>query len=164
MYRTKSRDPIDRLGVYKRFEDVPPHHRLDRYAEEYHDRDVWVEFCEEHEYHQGSSERFRRGVDRVGAHWLDHMDARERHHALAAPDDVEAWCATLVNDKSLSTAYNYWVRIRRLYDWLQWHVGHPHIYDPVLLAVVEGGTAGQIWEQKLRKWRAARARYEQGDD
>jgi hypothetical protein len=91
------------------------------------------------------------------------MAERGRHHALATPADVEAWCSVLVEKKSLATAYNYWVRIKRFYDWLQWHVDHPHVYDPVLMAVVAGGAADQIWEQKLRKWRVARARSTQHD-
>jgi Uri superfamily endonuclease len=62
-----------------------------------------------------------------------------------------------------STAHNYWVRINRLYDWLQWHVDYPHVYNPVLMAAVDGGSSSQIWEQKLRKWRKARARYYQND-
>lgn len=163
MKRTKSTDPTDRMGVYKRIEDVPDRHRLERYADEYEARDVWREFCETSEYQQGSSEYFRENVDRTGDHWRGHMTNRECHHALASPADVEAWCADLVADKSLSTAYNYWVRIRRFYDWLQWHVAHPHVYHPVLMAVVEGGAAGQIWEQKLRKGRKASARYTQHD-
>ena len=164
MHRTKSKDPTDRMGVYKRFEDVPDHHRLERYAERYEGQNVWASFCEEYEYQQGSSEHFRRAVDRAGDHWLTHMSTRGRHHALATPADVEVWCAGLTAEKSLSTAYNYWVRIRRFYDWLQWHVDHPHVYNPVLMAVVDGGAAGLIWEQKLRKWCDARARYTQTDE
>lgn len=78
------------------------------------------------------------------------------HHALASPDDVEAWCGTLLDSKTRSTSYNYWVRVRRFYDWLQWHVDHPHCYNPVLMAVVEGEASSEIWEQKLDKWRRAR--------
>ncbi|WP_313692093.1 hypothetical protein [Halorarum halobium] len=158
MNRTKSQDVTDRMGVYKRLEDVPAHHRLERYAETYEDRDVWAEFCEEYEYEQGSSATFLREVDRVGDNWLTHMATRGRHHVLATPADVEAWSETLVSDKSMSTAYNYWVRIKRFYEWLTWHVDHPHVYDPVLIAVVTGDATGQIWEEKLRKWRKAKAR------
>lgn len=152
------------MGVYKRLEAVPTRHRLEQYADAYEGRDTWSTFCREHLYQQGSSESFRADVDRTGRHWLSHMESRERHHALARPADVETWCATLVedDDKSLSTAFNYWVHVRNLYDWLRWHVDHPHVYDPVLMAVAEDGAAGEIWAQKLRKGRQARARY--GDD
>lgn len=163
MTRTQSEDPNDRMGVYKRIEDVPTQHRLERYTERYENRDVWAEFCEEYEYDNGSSEHFKEAVDRAGDHWQTHMSGRGRHHALATPDDVESWCRVLIDEKSLSTAYNYWVRVKRFYDWLKWHVDHPHVYDPVLMAVVTGEVADQIWEQKLRKWRKARARDNQND-
>ena len=158
MTRTKSTDPLDRLGVYKHFEEVPQHHRLCRNTADYAGRDVWDEFCTEHEYQQGSSDHFQRDVDRVGDHWCRHMDARGRHHALAQPEDVETWCDRLITNKTLSTSYNYWVRIKRFYDWLVWHTDHPHRYDPVLMAVAEGGAAGEIWEQKLQKWSKVRGR------
>lgn len=163
MTRTQSENPDDRMGVYKRIEDVPTQHRLERYTEMYESRDVWTEFCEEYEYNHGSSEYFEQAVDRAGDHWQTHMSGRGRHHALATPGDVEAWCGVLIDEKSLSTAYNYWVRIKRFYDWLQWHVDHPHVYNPVLMGVVTGEAAGQIWEQKLRKWRKARGRGNQND-
>jgi len=159
MYRTKSTDPTDRMGIYKRYDEVPDHHRFEHYSDAYDGTDVWTQFCTTHEYKQGSSDNFKRDVDRVGDHWKSHMDGRGRHHALATPGNVESWCQDLVTDKSLSTAYNYWVRIKRFYDWLQWHTEHPHVYDPVLMAVVEGNAAGEIWEQKLRKGRQARERY-----
>lgn len=158
MNRTKSAYPLDRLGVYKRLEDVPAKHRFERYEREYSDRNVWQEFCEYHEYQQGTSSNFRRDVDRVGSNWIDHMDAIGRHHALATPDHVETWCEQLVAAKSDSTAYNYWVRIKRFYEWLQRHVAHPHVYNPVLMAAVNGGAAGRIWDIKLAKWRKARSR------
>lgn len=163
MRRRKSLDPTDRLGVYKRFEEVPTHNRLEQYAEKYHKRDVWCEFCTDHEYQQGNSDGYLRAVDRAGKHWLAHMERQERHHALATPDDVEAWCGSLIDDKSLATAYNYWVRIKRFYNWLVWHVDHPHVYDPVLMAAAAGGAAGQIWDKKVQKWQKARARYHQDE-
>jgi hypothetical protein len=156
-------DAADRLGVYTDIEDVPECYRLHRYEAEYAGRDVWKEFCETAEYGEEPSAHFLRAVDRSGNHWRDHMRARRRHHALATPTDVETWCQSLLSEKSTATAYNYWVRIRRFYEWLQWHVDHPHCYDPVLMAVVSGGAAGEIWEEKLRKWRNARARYDNNE-
>lgn len=147
---------MDRMGAFKRLEDVPNHLRFEQFADAYEDRDVWTEFCEEYEYHHGSSENFRRDVDRGGSHWLDHMAERAHHHALATPEDVEAWCVLLVEEKTLRTAFNYWVRIKRFYDWLQWHVEHPHVYDPVLMAAANGGAAERIWQEQLRKGRRAR--------
>jgi hypothetical protein len=152
------------MGVYKRIEEVPNHHRLRRYTNRYANRDVWTEFCEKQEYQQGSSPRFRETVDRAGRHWRAHMDTRGRHHALATPADIESWCADLLADKSPATSYNYWVRIRRFYDWLQWHVDHPHRYNPVLMAAADGESAGRIWTQKLQKWENARSQDQQSND
>lgn len=162
MTRRKSTDPRDRLGVYKTFADVPQRYQFEQYADEYDGRDVWSEFCREHLYQQGSSDSFRSDVDRTGSHWLTHMESRGRHHALADPEDVEAWCRTLTadEDKTISTAYNYWVHVRSFYDWLRWHVDHPHTYDPVLMAAVHGDAAADVWAHKIRKLRNARARYE----
>ena len=61
MHRTKSKDPLKWMGVYKRIEDVPDHHQLGRYAEAYEGRDVWAEFCEVYEYQQGSSKYYYDG-------------------------------------------------------------------------------------------------------
>jgi hypothetical protein len=152
------------MGVFKHLSDVPERYRLHRYATDYEGRDVWTEFCETHQYAQGSSERYQEAVDRTGEHWQAHMKQRERHHALATPEDVETWCRTLVDGKALSTAYNYWVHVRQFYAWLQWHTEHPHVYDPVLIAVTTGSAAGQIWEQKLQKWNSARERYQENND
>lgn len=156
MHRTKSTDPIDRLGVYTHCDDIPAHHRLYTHRETYADRDVWGEFCEQYEYDQSDSQHFRQAVDRAGTHWTEFMESRTSHHALATPADVEAWCGDLVAERAITTAYNYWVRIKRFYEWLQWHVAHPHVYNPVLMAVVEGGASRAIWEQKLAKWRQVR--------
>jgi len=66
------------------------------------------------------------------------MSEREAHHALAAPNDVEAWSSGL-DVFQPRHAHRYWRRIRRFYDWLQWHTEHPHVYTPVLMAAAEGG-------------------------
>ena len=163
MHRTKSTDPADRLGVFKRFADVPEEHRLSQYADAYTGRDVWAEYCRAHLSDQGDSESFQRMVDRVGERWQAHMADRGVHHALARPADIETWCQELIDAHALATAYNYWVKLKGFYDWLQTHVAHPHVYHPVLLSVLEGGAAREIWDEKLRKWAASRAREASGD-
>ncbi len=87
------------------------------------------------------------------------MTTQARHPALATPSHVEQWCQQLLDTKAPRTAYNYWVRIRRFYEWLQWHTDHPHRYSPVMLAVIAGGAAETIWLVKLEKWNRARERY-----
>lgn len=156
---TKSLEVTDRLGVYKSLDDVPDRYRLEQYRESYEDRNVWNEFCENHEYAKGESETFRRKVDLAGDHWLAFMEDR-RHHALAIPDDVDTWSAQLLDEYTHNTAYKYWIRVEHFYQWLQWHTDHPHVYHPVLMAAVEGDAAAKIWQRKVdqvRKKREGRA-------
>lgn len=155
---TKSLDPADRLGVYKTMNEVPDRYRLHHHADAYEGRDVWAEFCEEYEYEQGSHARYEEEVDRVGDHWKAHMGGR-RHHALATPADVEAWSADLLADKSERRSHDYWLRVNRFYDWLKWNTEHPHRYNPVLMAAVEGEEARRIWQYKARKNRQSRREY-----
>ena len=41
MQRQKSRDPVDRMGVYKRYTDVLAKHRFERFSDSYKGRHVW---------------------------------------------------------------------------------------------------------------------------
>lgn len=145
---TKSLNARDRLGVYKRINDVPDRYRLYHHTEAYAGRDVWTEFCEQHEYAKGDSEGFRQKVDRAGNHWRTFIDDR-RHPALATPGDVEKWSEKLLNEYTNNTAYKYWIRLEHFYQWLQWHTEHPHVYHPVLMAVVEHTSARKIWDWKM---------------
>jgi hypothetical protein len=153
----KSLDPADRLGVYKRLSDVPSRYRLYHHADAYAGRETWQEFCEAYEYAQGSHARYEEEVDRAGDRWQSHMRTRDRHHALATPDDVEAWCADLLDSTSVRRSYDYWIRVNRFYDWLLWHNDHPHVYNPALMATVDGDAAGRVWRWKARQNRQARA-------
>lgn len=148
----KSRDPCDRMGVFKRLADVPAHLRLENYADDYAGHNVWDEFLSEHLFEQFDSDRFKEDARRAGRYWKEHMADRGRHHALATPADVETWMADLTDRLKLKTAYNsYWVRIERFYRWLQWHTEHPHTYHPVLMAAAHGTAAGQVWDEKISR-------------
>lgn len=46
----KSSNPRDRLGVFRRYADVPPRYRLGQYEAEYADRDMCEEFVESREF------------------------------------------------------------------------------------------------------------------
>jgi hypothetical protein len=152
------------LGVYKRLNDVPDRNRLEHYEDAYAGRDVWQEFCDEVEYAEGDHARYEEEVDRVGDHWREFMQSRNQHHALATPGDVEAWSQELLEDKSLRRSHDYWLRVKRLYNWLQWHTDHPHRYNPVLMAAVENGAAGEIWAWKAAMNRERRERYREKAD
>lgn len=151
---TKSTDPADRCGVYTSLAAVPDAHRLQRYRDRYANRNVWQSFLTEHLLVEHDSERFARAARRAGDHWLAHCRARERHHALARPADVESWCQALLAERAVSTAYNqYWVRIERFYTWLQRTRAHPHQYHPVRMAAVDGAAASRIWAEKMARGR-----------
>lgn len=156
---TKSLDPEKRLGVYKRLSDVPGRYRLHHHADRYAGEDTWQVFCEEYEYQQGSHARYEEEVDRAGNDWKAHMESRERHHALATPEDVEAWAVALLANGSECRAHDYWLRVNRFYDWLQWNTKHPHRYNPVLMAAVDREAARQIWRYKARQNRQNRRAY-----
>jgi len=162
---TKSLDPVDRMGVYKSLSEVPDRYRLANHSAAYEGRDVWQEFCKEYEYAQGDHERYEEEVDRAGDCWREFVDDRGRHHALATPDDVEAWLVDLRRDgnTSLRRLHDYWLRVNRFYDWLKWHTEHPHVYNPLLMAAAGGGLTGEVWEWKAEQTREARERHRRGD-
>lgn len=147
-----STNPAERLGVYKSLADVPDRYRLRTHSSAYEGRDVWHEFLTEYLFERFNSERFKDDARRAGRYWKEHMEQRERHHALATPTDVEMWIADLFADRKVKTVYNeYWVRIERFYWWLQWHTEHPHVYNPVLIAAVEGTTSQTVWDEKIAR-------------
>lgn len=154
MSEQKPTAPRGRMGVYKRLEEVPAEHRLRSYRDRYEGLDVLETFLTEYLFDRYSSDRFVEDTRRAARRWKEHMSARGRHHALATPRDVEAWCSDLVDRYVPKTSYNsYWVRIERFYRWLRWHTDHPHLYDPVLMAAAEYPAAGSIWDEKISRGR-----------
>jgi hypothetical protein len=139
------------MGVYKRLGDVPPERRLTTYQSGYEGRDVWGAFLTNHLFEMYDSKRFKEDAHRAGRRWRSHVEP-DTHHALATPADVEAWSEALLSELALKTAYNqYWVRVERFYSWLQSHREHPHCYHPVWMAAASGGSAGEIWDEKMRR-------------
>ncbi|WP_226483099.1 hypothetical protein [Natrinema amylolyticum] len=95
------------------------------------------------------------------------MEDRGRHHALASPRDVEAWCDTLLEDKVPKTCYEYYfLRIYDFYDYLKTDFQHPHLYNPVLLAAINHSAARTIWmvRVKRRREKAAKRQTEERDE
>lgn len=147
-----SANPNDRMGVYKSLESVPERYRLRQHSRAFEGRDVWDEYLTEslYEEYPDARERFYESVDRAGRRWKEHMADRDRHHALATPEDVAAWCEKLLDRVKVTTAYTeYWVRIEGMYTWLQEHTEYPHIYHPMWMAVTEDDNAREIWNAKL---------------
>ena len=144
----KSKHATDRMGVYKRLNEVPDRYRLYHHASAYEGRDVWNEFLTNHLYPDNDIPETKQ---RFGNRWKDHMS--ERHHALATPEDVEAYSETLLDQYSVHTAAQYWTNIERFYGWLQEHTEHPHLYHPFLMAADEYEASSRIWEQKVGRAR-----------
>jgi len=155
---TKPADSKERIGIFKELHKVPDRYRLYRFSAAYQGEDTWQEFAEQQEYPR-VSEKQQTEVDRAGDHWKAFMTERERHHALATPEDVEMWCADLLAGKSLRRSHDYFLRVRRFYDWLYWHSEHDHCYHPVLIAASEGEAAGRIWEYKTEQTAQNREAY-----
>lgn len=142
---------MDRMGIYKRLDDVPPHHRLGRFTDAYADCDVWAAFVASRS-EEFDSDWYHATLRKAGTSWKDHVSDRGRHHALGRPADVETWCATLASTRQIGTVYSvYWVRIEEFYSWLQLHTDHPHVYQPVLMAAAHHETARRVWAQKLAR-------------
>ena len=149
----KATDPAGRMGVYRRFEDVPPHHRLEVHADAYGGRDVFGEYLEwEKETYGYDSERYHQIADRARRYWTEHMAACGRHPALARPMDVERFFADLLDRMEPDTAYRtYFTRLESFYDYLLGHISHPHLYSPVLVSAHEfpDGATRAVWDFKI---------------
>ena len=145
----KPKDPNKWMGVYKALEDVPEGRRLYQFQDSYEGRDVWAEFLQEEVYEGGASQVTKRKCRYVEESWKPYMEKRGRHHALATPEDVEEWTAGLLSEYAIATVYRRWGKIEEFYRWLQWHTKHPHLYDPVLMAVAMEGPSAEVWEERM---------------
>lgn len=148
MARSHTQNPSERMGVYKRLEDVPDHYRLYHQADAYHGRDVWEEYLTTHLFDDRSSDEVPREKRRFGERWKGHMDGR--HHALATPGDVADWSAVLNEEYAPITAVHYWTTIERFYWWLLEHTDHPHVYHPFLMAADTDDETRAIWNTKVK--------------
>lgn len=146
----KASTPTGNMGIYKQINDVPARYRLANFATEYNGRDTWGEYVADR--HTNQSEYVDKLLRRFERRWKAHMADQGRHHALATPADVEAFCADLVEQNTLSTAYEtYWLRLEAFYQWLQTHPDHPHVYHPVLMAAAAHPNAATLWEYRIER-------------
>lgn len=149
----KTTDAGRRAGVYKHIDDVPDRYRLYHHAAAYDGRDVWEEFLSEFYFEHFGTDYTKSITRRVGNDWKEHMDSRGRHHALATPGDVDAWCEVLFERMKAPSAYrNYWSKLERFYTWLHFHTEHPHVYHSFRMAASEYPSAGAVWEAKIGSW------------
>jgi len=144
--------PEQYAGVFHHYEDIPERYRLQTYADQYDGEDTLGQYVENVLHGEGKShsETFQQRTRRAVKSWRKHMDDRGRHHALATPDDVEAWCGDHLSRVTRETAYmNYYVRIYQFYEHLVTTHHHPHVYNPFIIAAIEGGDARELWKFRV---------------
>jgi hypothetical protein len=147
------------MGVYKRLSDVPDRYRLGNHEAAYEDRDVWAEYFEE-KTKKFDTKATRNRYEKAGRYFKTFMSEVGGHHALATPEQIEGFLVALrdgevgrhSHTRKLQTVYfEYFQPVEEFYTWLEWHTDHPHVYNPVLMAVVEGGYALDVWNRKLEQ-------------
>ncbi|RLM72574.1 hypothetical protein DVK07_06140 [Halorubrum sp. Atlit-26R] len=120
---------------------------------------MWADYFEEKTaVFNAKSTRDR--YEKAGRYLQNFMREAGRHHALAAPEHIERYLTGLRDgdigrrnqSRKLQTVYfEYFQPLEGFYTWLQWHTEHPHVYHPVLMAVVEGGFTREVWDRKLEQ-------------
>lgn len=157
--RRLSTDARDRMGVYKALDDVPDRYHLRNHQSAYEGRDVWGEFFANKTAKFDTKATHDR-YEKVGRYFTDFMADTERHHALADPGDIEAFLVALRDGdvgrfgrtRQRQTVYfEYYQPLEDFYTYLEWHVDYPHRYHPVLMAVVDGGYARDVWNRKIEQ-------------
>lgn len=145
--------PEQYAGPFQSYSEIPARYRLETYTADYAGEDTWQEYVENvlYEEHGEDSLQIQRTLRRGGKSWLEHMAARDRHHALARPEDVAAWCRDLQDsDRARRTTYEcYFVRVYEFYDYLKRSYRHPHVYNPVLLAAIDDEATRDLWAYRV---------------
>lgn len=148
MPESKPMTATARMGVYQRLDEVPDRYRLYHHADAYENRDIFQEFLDEEVMSRLNSEWTIQAAKRQGRRWKEFMANRERHHALATPQDLEDYARDLLDTNALKTAFRYWKRVESFYRWLMWRTDYPHLYNPALMAAAEQNHARKIWRFK----------------
>lgn len=157
----KSDDPSTHVGVYKRYEDVPGHYRLDQYARQYDGRDVWAEFIAADDRSAWLRTTNTVAIERVEREWKAHCEQAGVHHALATPEVVNDWAASSLASRSVTTTQHpYWSYIEGFYSWLQSRTDYPHVYHPVRMAAIAYPEAREVWDYRM----SHRARHKTGGE
>ena len=154
-----STDPADRVGVYKRLEDVPDRYRLQNHQTAYESRDVWEDFFEE-KTEAFDTKSTRNRYEKAGRYLKNFLSDTGCHHALLTPDYVEDFLIALrdgnvgrhSHTRNIQTVYfEYFQPVEAFYTWLEWHTEYPHVYHPVRMAAIEGGYTREVWNRKLKQ-------------
>lgn len=134
----KTEAPESRLGLYKRYTDIPQQHRLSTFEGIYDGVDVWEAYLTAND--KSLNQAGRAGKNR----WLTATSNAGEHYALASPQTVEAYAKDAAHLSDWSRM-RYLAEVYKLYRWLLWHTDHPHRYNPVLIAAAEHETTRETW-------------------
>lgn len=140
-------------GVFNSYSEIPARYRLQTYTQHYQGENTLRRYLEEVYFpkHTPVSEWMQKNAGRVRRSWVDHMEQRGRHHALATPEDVDSWFEELLEQCSAETCYKtYFRRIFNFYQYLEHSYRHPHTYNPVLLAAINFESTRRIWKFRVK--------------
>ena len=142
--------PEEYAGAIQHLEPIPTQYRLDTYSPYYRGENTWEQYVKNVLLKKHPSDRMRQAARLSGDSWCEHMEGRARHHALATPEDVEAWSKRLMTERSRKTNYEYYfIRVYNFYEYLKRHSEHPHLYNPFLLAAIEYDMTRHIWSLRI---------------
>lgn len=142
--------PDDRMGVYKRPEEIPEHHQLGTFSEFYQERTPWEAYLASYLVPPCDSESKEKQAERAFRKWNAVVAEHDRHYALCELSDVETWSASLLADHATGYAISIWSQIDRFYNWLLTHPDHPHTYQPFRMAAARTGSAAhEIWTRSI---------------
>lgn len=153
-------EPEQHVGVYKRLDDVPPHHLLSNHEEAWADRDVWAEFIAAADRTAWVRTKDTAAIERVEREWKAHCERAGVHHALATPEVVNDWAETSLLLRALATTQHpYWAYIEGFYSWLQSRTDYPHLYHPVRMAAIAYPESRKVWDYRI----SHRERHQRGE-
>lgn len=146
---SKSRDPNDRIGVFKQLADVPHEYRFEQLVVEYEGRDLWDEFLATELFPANNSYQTKQTSRPVGWRWENHIAHRGRHHALARPSNVKTY-----DDLFLQRKARYpWLLDTRAWDALNTHDLRVQAGDPALAhEAIMGRREDQRKQEQTTKW------------
>ena len=146
--KTRSQDVTDHLGVYTSYDEVPARYRLSNFAFAFAGRNVWDEYLDARDdLAESTKTRTYRWAFSAWASFIE--GDRGTHHALATPDQFEAFITQERAEYTDRTVYKQrFAPLWGFYEWLAYHVEYPHRFNVALLAAAQGGAAHEMWRYR----------------
>jgi hypothetical protein len=154
MTELKPTTPEAHAGIFHCHADIPARYRLETYASYYEREDTLDRYLNQVYFKKKPevSDSIQRRAHRFRDSWIDHMEDRDRHHALATSEDVNTWCQILLERCTARTSYKtYYCQIYNFYEYLKTSYRHPHLYNPLLLAAIEHEPTYEIWTHRVKE-------------